>query len=176
MIAEWSQAPVGGIAWDLYGGAGLFASVLAEQVGPTGAVEVVESSRRAVRDGIQVLADQPQVRFHSGRVEVLLAGPELAGSNGAAAARGEHGIAVGPDVVVLDPPRKGAGRAVVEAVTAAAPGRVILVACDPAAMARDVGLFAEAGYRLQRIRAFDAFPMTHHVECIALLEPIAKES
>ncbi|WP_093944267.1 class I SAM-dependent RNA methyltransferase [Actinoalloteichus hoggarensis] len=166
VVREWADAPTGGTAWDLYGGAGLFASVLAEQVGPTGVVEAVESSRRAVRDGMHALADLPQVRFHAGRVEKLVS--ELAGP---VESSGAGGIGRRPDVVVLDPPRKGAGRAVISAITDARPDRVILVACDPAAMARDVGLFAEADYRLRRLRAFDAFPMTHHVECIVLLEP-----
>ena len=74
-----------------------------------------------------------------------------------------------PDVVVLDPPRKGAGKAVVDTIASHEPTRVIYVACDPAALARDVAAFAEHGYRLDRLRAFDAFPMTHHMECIALL-------
>jgi tRNA/tmRNA/rRNA uracil-C5-methylase (TrmA/RlmC/RlmD family) len=51
------------------------------------------------------------------------------------------------------------------------PRRVAYVACDPAALARDLTWFAERGYRLTGLRAFDLFPMTHHVECVALLEP-----
>ena len=80
-----------------------------------------------------------------------------------------------PEVVVLDPPRKGAGRAVVEQVAARRPRRVVHVACDPAALARDIALFRERGYRLAELEAFDAFPMTHHIECIALLEHDAEE-
>jgi tRNA/tmRNA/rRNA uracil-C5-methylase (TrmA/RlmC/RlmD family) len=76
-----------------------------------------------------------------------------------------------PDVVVADPPRSGLGRALVEAICARGPRRVVHVACDPAALGRDVGLFAAQGYRLSALRAFDAFPMTHHMECVALLEP-----
>jgi tRNA/tmRNA/rRNA uracil-C5-methylase (TrmA/RlmC/RlmD family) len=75
------------------------------------------------------------------------------------------------DLVVLDPPREGARRKVVDAVVARSPRAVSYVACDPAALARDVALFAESGYRLESLRAFDLFPMTHHVECVALLEP-----
>ncbi|QUQ71987.1 23S rRNA methyltransferase [Kutzneria sp. CA-103260] len=150
IVGEWAQAPVGGTAWDLYGGAGLFAAVLAEQVGPDGSVLVVESARGAVADGRRNLADLPQVRFKAGLVE-------------------ETTLTGRPAVVVLDPPRKGAGKAVVDAIAAGEPDRVIYVACDPAALARDVAGFAEHGYRLERLRAFDAFPMTHHVECIALL-------
>ena len=75
------------------------------------------------------------------------------------------------DLVVLDPPREGARRLVVEAVAARSPRAVAYVACDPAALARDVRTFGEAGYRLAGIRGFDAFPMTSHVECVALLVP-----
>ena len=75
------------------------------------------------------------------------------------------------DLVVLDPPRTGAKRAVVEHIVALTPRAVAYVACDPAALARDVAIFAEHGYALTGLRAFDLFPMTHHVECVALLEP-----
>jgi tRNA/tmRNA/rRNA uracil-C5-methylase (TrmA/RlmC/RlmD family) len=152
-VREWARAPRGGTAWDLYGGVGLFAAVLAEQVGPDGVVSVVESSRRAVDDGRAALADLPQVRWRVGRVERLLG------------ALGSH-----PDVVVADPPRRGLGRELVDGISAHAPGRVVHVACDPAALARDLALFADRGYRLAELRAFDAFPMTHHMECVALLQ------
>jgi tRNA/tmRNA/rRNA uracil-C5-methylase (TrmA/RlmC/RlmD family) len=155
VVGEWAGLGPGGTAWDLYGGVGLFAGVLAEQAGQTGSVVMVESGRTAVADAERNLADLPQVRCVAARVERLLAGEGLAGSD--------------PDVVVLDPPRKGAGGAVVDAIAARSPERVIYVACDPAALARDVAAFGRVGYRLDRLRAFDAFPMTHHVECIALL-------
>ena len=73
------------------------------------------------------------------------------------------------DLVVLDPPREGARRDVVEQVVDRSPRAVAYVACDPAALARDVATFAELGYPLAALRAFDLFPMTHHVECVALL-------
>ena len=76
-----------------------------------------------------------------------------------------------PDVVVLDPPRAGAGQAVSRLLAATGARAVIYVACDPAALARDVAAFGTAGYRLAGLRAFDAFPMTAHVECVALLVP-----
>ena len=76
-----------------------------------------------------------------------------------------------PDVVVADPPRRGLGRALVSAICARSPGRVVYVACDPAALARDVALFAAHGYPMRALRAFDAFPMTHHMECVALFTP-----
>lgn len=163
VVAQWAQAPAGGRAWDLYAGVGLFASVLAEQVGPQGQVLAVESGRRAVVDGQANLADLPQVSWLTGQVERVLID--------------SHSIASPldmPDVVVLDPPRKGAGRVVVEAIAEKKPARVVYIACDPAALARDLATFAEKGYQLADLRAFDAFPMTHHVECVALIEPAAK--
>lgn len=152
VVGEWADAPVGGVAWDLYGGVGLFAAVLAGQVGPGGGVTVVESSRQAVADGRAALSDLPQVGWRVGRVERLV---------GALDGR--------PDVIVADPPRKGLGRELVDALCARAPERIIHVACDPAALARDLALFAARGYALDRLRAFDAFPMTHHFECVARL-------
>jgi len=163
VVGEWADAPAGGTAWDLYGGVGLFATVLAGQVGRDGVVTVVESSRRAVSDGRAALADLAQVGWRVGRVEQVL------GVDARAAGGPGGGLAGRPDVVVADPPRRGLGRTVVDALCERAPDRVVHVACDPAALARDVALFAARGYRLDGLRAFDAFPMTHHVECVALL-------
>jgi tRNA/tmRNA/rRNA uracil-C5-methylase (TrmA/RlmC/RlmD family) len=160
-VRKWAGALPGERAWDLYGGVGLFASVLADQVGETGSVLVVESSSQAVADGRRNLSDLPQVEFVGAKVEHALASPSFADDR--------------PDVVVLDPPRKGAGRAVVGEITRRGPARVVYVACDPAALARDVAIFAEQGYRLANLRAFDAFPMTHHVECVALLVPTGED-
>ncbi|MGY2053636.1 class I SAM-dependent RNA methyltransferase [Nocardia gipuzkoensis] len=155
LVAEWSGLGPGGRAWDLYSGAGVFAARLAEQAGRTGAVLAVESARSAVADGAAALRDLPWVQLRTQRVERWLL---------------EHLGAAAPDVVVLDPPRAGAGKEVVGAVTAGGPTRIIHVGCDPAAFARDLGLYQAAGYRLADLRAFDAFPATHHVECLALLE------
>jgi tRNA/tmRNA/rRNA uracil-C5-methylase (TrmA/RlmC/RlmD family) len=153
VVASWSGLRAGESAWDLYAGVGLFASVLADQVGPTGQVMAVESFRPAAEEGASNLADLSQVRVFAGRVESVL----------------RAGEGPDPDVVVLDPPRKGAGREVVEAIASRTARRVLYVACDPAALARDVATFQSHGFTLERLRAFDAFPMTHHVECVALL-------
>ncbi|MFF0814007.1 class I SAM-dependent RNA methyltransferase [Rhodococcus sp. NPDC003318] len=152
VVGEWSGLAAGETAWDLYGGVGVFAAVLAAQVGEGGSVLSVESATGAVEAGRRALADLPQVRFEAARVENVvtrLAGPV--------------------STVVLDPPRSGAGRAVVDAVGAAGPRTVVHIGCDPAAFGRDVGLYLAQGYQLADVRAFDAFPLTHHVECIALL-------
>ncbi|GAB2736662.1 class I SAM-dependent RNA methyltransferase [Nocardioides pakistanensis] len=143
-------------ALDLYSGVGLFSAFLADRVGPSGAVVAVESDPVAVSDAERNLAGLPQVTAVVDRVERALE-------------RGSVGESC--DVVVLDPPRVGAKRDVVSAVVALGPRAVAYVACDPGALARDVAIFAEHGYRLDSLRAFDIFPMTHHVECVAVLVP-----
>lgn len=94
-------------------------------------------------------------------------GQFLAGDVGVLADR----LPAAVDLVVLDPPRAGAGAAVLAAVVARRPRAIAYVACDSAALARDLRLAAEAGYQLASLRAFDLFPMTHHVECVAILKP-----
>ncbi|MGI8524079.1 MAG: class I SAM-dependent RNA methyltransferase [Nocardioides sp.] len=135
---------------DLYAGVGLFSAYLADAVGP-GRVVAVEGDRDACRHARANLGER--VRVEHGPVARVLA----------------HGYDEPFDLVVLDPPREGAKRQVVEQVVDRAPRAVVYVACDPAALARDVGLFGELGYRLETLRSFDLFPMTHHVECVALL-------
>ncbi|HZE50422.1 MAG TPA: methyltransferase, partial [Jatrophihabitantaceae bacterium] len=136
---------------DLYAGAGLFTALLASAVGAAGEVLGIEASRQAVADAEANLADLPQARVVQARVT-----PDVIGD---------------ADLVVLDPPRSGAGRDVMAAVLDRAPRAVGYVACDPAALARDVRVAVDSGWRLAALRAFDAFPMTHHVECVALLVP-----
>ncbi len=140
---------------DLYAGVGLFAGALAADLGPTGRVDAVEAEESAVRDARRNLHDLPAVRLVHARVDAWLRRGELERC----------------DLVVLDPPRTGAAKNVVAAVVALQPRAVAYVACDPASLARDVGTFRGLGYRLAGLRAFDLFPMTHHVECVALLEP-----
>ena len=140
-------------ALDLYCGAGLFAAALAERLGGGGRVTAVESDRGAVADARHNLADLPGVRVERGRVDHVLRRLHLRRA----------------DLVVLDPPRSGAGRAVVDLVSRVRARRIAYVACDPAALARDLRWFGERGYALADLRAFDLFPMTAHVECVAVL-------
>ncbi|MCX9190723.1 class I SAM-dependent RNA methyltransferase [Carbonactinospora thermoautotrophica] len=146
----------GDTALDLYSGVGLFAGVIGQRVGPEGEVIAIEADPRAAADARYNLRDMPWITVERGRVERLL-----------------RRVDFGPkDLVALDPPRNGAGRSVVEEIVALEPQRVAYVACDPAALARDIGFFRDLGYELIDLRAFDLFPMTHHVECVATLEPI----
>ncbi|MFI6322153.1 class I SAM-dependent RNA methyltransferase [Nonomuraea sp. NPDC050556] len=143
-------------ALDLYCGVGLFAAGLAEGVGPSGAVFGVETEGPAVRDAQRNLRDLPQARVERGRVEDALDRFQIERA----------------DLVVVDPPRSGLGREVVERVSGLEATRIVYVSCDPATLARDLAWFAEHGYGLSDLRAFDCFPQTHHVECVALLMPV----
>ena len=155
-VLELGRPAPGERAVDLYAGTGLFSAFVGEQVGADGRVVMVEAAAAAVRDARRSLHDLPQVEIVQARADQALA----AGRCGARA-----------DLVVLDPPRTGARAGVVGKVVRLRPGRVVYVACDPAALARDVATFADLGYRLAELRAYALFPMTAHVECVALLVP-----
>ncbi|MET7321080.1 class I SAM-dependent RNA methyltransferase [Streptomyces sp. NPDC005549] len=150
----------GDMALDLYCGVGLFAGALADRVGDQGAVLGIESGKRAVEDARHNLAAFDRVRIEQGKVESVLP---------------RTGIDE-VDLIVLDPPRAGAGRKTVEHLSSLGARRIAYVACDPAALARDLGYFRDGGYRVRMLRVFDLFPMTHHVECVAILEPAVKGS
>ncbi|MEV7932099.1 TRAM domain-containing protein [Curtobacterium sp. NPDC089185] len=151
---------------DLYGGVGLLAAALGDVVGPKARITSVESAARATEHAQENLAEWIGARAETGRVDRWLA------RTAADASRPElQRFRAG--TVVLDPPRSGAGREVVVQIAALQPAQVVYVACDPVALARDVATFADLGYRLEALRAFDLFPHTHHLEAVARLVPIA---
>ncbi|WP_330333128.1 class I SAM-dependent RNA methyltransferase [Streptomyces sp. NBC_00536] len=148
----------GEMALDLYCGVGIFAGALAERLGDTGAVLGIESTKRAVEDARHNLQDMERVRIEHGKVEQVLPRTKISEC----------------DLIVLDPPRAGAGKQTVRHLAGLSPRRIAYVACDPAALARDLAYFKDNGYKVRTLRVFDLFPMTHHVECVAILEPVAK--
>ncbi len=151
-------------AWhlDLYGGVGLFAATLGELGGPATRVTSVESDPRATEHAGENLAEWVGARAETGRVDRWLA--RLAAE---ASVTEKERLSRG--VVLLDPPRSGAGREVVEHITALSPATVVYVACDPVALARDIATFRSGGYEVGRIDALDVFPNSHHVEAVAVL-------
>lgn len=140
--------------WDLYGGAGVLGAALLDGAAAGGpaveSIELVETDPGALAAAERALTGEP-VRRHRGDTGAVVPGLPA------------------PDVVIADPPRAGAGAAVIEAVTAARPRAVVHVGCDAAAFARDLRDYVDRGYRMLDWRAFDAFPLTHHVEAIAVL-------
>ncbi|OBK50655.1 class I SAM-dependent RNA methyltransferase [Mycobacterium kubicae] len=152
VLAHWAQPAAGGTAWDLYGGAGIFAAVLATAVGESGRVLSVDTSRGASGAARAALQDLPQVHVVTDAVRRAVAAEPTSA-----------------DIAVLDPPRAGAGREVIDLLAAANVPRIIHIGCEAAAFARDIGLYLGHGYAVEELTVFDAFPLTHHVECIALL-------
>ncbi|CAB5113034.1 MAG: TRAM domain-containing protein [Actinobacteria bacterium] len=152
-VLDFAQLQLGEYVLDLYGGVGLFTSAMVDVVGSVGSIVLIEGSKSATGDAARNFADQLNVRILTGDVAQHL--PHIDSAQ----------------VVVLDPPREGAGKVVLAQISRLAPRAVVYVACDPAALARDTGYFLEQGYSLTKIKAFDLFPMTHHVECVALFNP-----
>ena len=144
-VLELVQPKSGEVALDLYGGAGLFGKILADH----GAhVEIIESSKSAVRDGIFNLKEYPNAHYRHGDVHDEIVGIESA------------------DIVILDPPRSGAERAVLEKIAELHPRVICYVSCDPASLARDCARLAELGYEIATASAYDLFPQTAHIECV----------
>jgi tRNA/tmRNA/rRNA uracil-C5-methylase (TrmA/RlmC/RlmD family) len=152
LVGDWARPDPGMTAWDLYGGAGVFAAVLGDAVGESGQVVSVDSSRAATRSARATLADLPQVNVITDSVRRALTAQRS-----------------GADVAVLDPPRGGAGREVIDLLAAAEVPRIVHIGCEAASFARDIGLYQRHGYAVDKISVFDSFPLTHHIECVALL-------
>lgn len=152
VVATWTGLADGMVAWDLYGGAGIFAAVLGEGVGDGGHVVSVDTSRGASRSAKAALADLPNVSIVTDSVRRALAAQDRRA-----------------DVAVLDPPRSGAGREVIDMLDAAQVPRIVHIGCEAASFARDIGLYLARGYRVEGLRVFDSFPLTHHIESVALL-------
>ena len=138
---------------DLFSGAGLLTVPVAGAVGEAGSVLAVEGDARAVKDARRNAHGLGHVELVEGEVARTLLERE----------------GLEADVVVLDPPRQGAGRTVVAAVSRTGARRVVYVACDPAALGRDVGYLRSHGFELEQVHGLDLFPMTHHVEAVAVL-------
>ena len=153
VFLEFAELKSGDHLLDLYGGVGLFTAVAIEKVGTPGRIDLIESGKEAIASASENFKAHRNINIRLGNVEKELKKIKRA------------------DVVVLDPPRAGIGAAVVQQVIAVKPRRIVYVACDPASLARDVRTFIDSGWKLEKLRAFDLFPMTHHIETVALLTP-----
>ena len=150
VVLDFAQLKIGEHVLDLYGGVGIFSAAIVDAVGPTGHVDLIEGSKVATADAARNFSDYSNITIATGDVAKLL--PRITAA----------------DVVVLDPPRDGAGKEAVAHIARLAPRAIVYVACDPAALARDTVYLADHSYSLVKVRAFDLFPMTHHIECVAL--------
>jgi tRNA/tmRNA/rRNA uracil-C5-methylase (TrmA/RlmC/RlmD family) len=141
--------------FDLYGGVGLFTAALATQVTDTGRVTLIELDAGAIIDAKRIFAEDQIVEIVEGKVERSLSKFKRA------------------DLILLDPPRSGAGKDVVNAMAKLEPRAIVYVSCDPASLARDATYLVDSGYKLDGIQSFDLFPMTQHIECVARFLKIA---
>lgn len=154
-VMQFADLQSGDQVLDLYGGVGLFTAAALLAVGETGRVDLVEASSSAVGDAKINFENIPNVNIYLGDVAKIM--PRIGSA----------------DVVILDPPREGAGALVLQQISALHPQRIVYVACDPAALARDCAFAYDLGWQLSNVRAFDLFPMTHHIELVALFTRVA---
>lgn len=148
-VISFAKVQQGEHVFDLYSGVGLFSSALISLVGVGGRITMIEESGSAVTDARRTFAPYENVEIVEGRVERELK------------------KYVRGDVVVIDPPRAGAGERVIRQIHELEPHTIVYVACDPAALARDTAILRTLGYELDALRAFDLFPMTQHIESVA---------
>lgn len=139
---------------DLYAGAGLFSATMAAKYAST-SFTAVENNKQAVSDGSKSAIDLSNLKFEKSDVLQYL--------RIASAKPGSF------DTVVLDPPRSGAAGKVIEQLVKLRPRNIVYVACDPVALARDLGSLSKAGYQLRGLKSLDIFPHTHHFEAVAAL-------
>ena len=139
---------------DLFSGVGLFAVPLAQAVGPGGRVTAVEASGYAVRDARQNGDGLRQLKVREWSVTPRSVNDSVAPG----------------DVVVLDPPRNGLAKGVVDALIRRGPRRLVYVSCDAATFARDLKALLAGGFVLGDLKVFDLFPMTEHAELVAVLD------
>jgi len=152
LVARLAEVEPGETVVDGYAGVGTLALAVAERAGR---LVVIEQDRQALADARRNLRQAPAgaISFHPGSVE------------GRLAALGRGGLRA--QVVVLDPPRSGAGEVALRAAAALGPRTIVLVSCDPATLGRDLGLLARLGYPARSVAPLDMFPQTWHVEAIA---------
>ena len=160
--------------WDLYCGIGTISLFLSGKASKVYGVEVVP---QAIEDAKQNAANNgiTNAEFFVGKAEEVL--PEFYGRKDAvshsagSAEQGREGM-LHPDVIVVDPPRKGCDEMCLDTMLKMSPDRIVYVSCDSATLARDLRILCDGGYELKRIRPVDMFPQTVHVETVCLLSKL----
>ncbi|MCM1104310.1 MAG: 23S rRNA (uracil(1939)-C(5))-methyltransferase RlmD [Clostridium sp.] len=156
--------------WDLYCGIGTISLFLAGDAKRVYGVEVVPQAIEDARENARRNGIENAVFFVGKAEEVLPRFYESGGCAGGADEDVENSCDMRhPDVIVVDPPRKGCDEACLQTMLAMAPERIVYVSCDSATLARDLRILADGGYELTRVRAADMFPQTVHVEVAVLL-------
>jgi len=150
-VIKYADIKLGDTVCDLYGGAGLFTAPIAKLTGDSGKTHLIERDNNCIKDAKKMFQSNKNIIIHHGKVEQKL------------------GKIKKIDIIILDPPRNGAGRQVIHQIIDKKPKSIVYVSCDPASLARDIKILIKNNYLLDNILGLDLFPMTHHIECIALL-------
>ena len=151
-VIKYADVKLGDRVCDLYGGAGLFTLPIATLIGETGEVHLIERDNDCIKDAKNMFQNLKNIIIHHGKVEQKL------------------GKIRDIDIIILDPPRNGAGKQVINQIMDKRPRIIVYVSCDPSSLARDTKILMESNYTLSKLSGLDLFPMTHHIECIALFK------
>lgn len=163
LAVEYAQLTGKEVVWDLYCGIGTISLYMAKKAGRVCGVEIVpqaieDAKANAARNGFT------NTEFFVGKAEEVLPAYYEAKIK-----ENKEDVMLHPDVICVDPPRKGCDSACLETMLKMAPSRIVYVSCDSATLARDLKILCEGGYELKSVRAVDQFPHTTHVESVVLL-------
>ena len=148
-VIKFANIKLGDKVCDLYGGAGLFTAPVSDLTGENGEIHLIERDNDCIKDAKKNFENKKNIIIHHGKVEQKL------------------GKIKDIDVIILDPPRNGAGKQVIHQIIDKRPKSIVYVSCDPTSLARDTNILLENGYFLNHLVGLDLFPMTHHIECVA---------
>jgi len=147
-VLEEARLPAGAVVLDVYCGVGLFSAFLAPHAQR---LIGIEASPQACDDFVVNLDEFDHVELYQAPAEAVL-----------------PALQVTPDLVLVDPPRSGLGRHVLQALLGLSAPLMVYVSCDPATLARDAKHLKQGGYQLQQVTPFDMFPQTYHIESISI--------
>ncbi len=152
--------------WDLYCGIGTISLFLSQKAKQVYGVEIVPQAIGDARENAR-LNGITNVEFFVGKAEEVL--PEFYEKHRSTPSSAKETDMTHPDVIVVDPPRKGCDTACLTTMLQMQPERIVYVSCDSATLARDLRVLCDGGYKLQKLRAFDQFPQSVHVETVVQL-------
>ena len=139
---------------DLYGGVGLFTLPISKLIGENGEVHLIEVDKTCIEDANKMFKDIQNIFIHHGKVEQKL------------------GSVKKIDTIILDPPKNGISKQVINQMIEKKPKSIVYVSCNPSTLARDSKILLDNNYELSNIVGLDLFPMTHHIECVASFKKI----
>jgi 23S rRNA (uracil1939-C5)-methyltransferase len=156
---EFAQLEESDVVIDAYCGIGSISMFLAKKAKKVYGVEVVEEAIEAARENAK-LNGIDNVEFVAGKAEVVMPKWKEAG--------------IKPNVIVVDPPRKGCDETLLETMIAMEPERIVYVSCNSATLARDLRILEDGGYKTKEVQPVDMFSQTYHVECVVLMSRVEK--